>query len=184
MSNKKLITDKALESYLKRFKKIKRLGYSDEGDKTFIEKYTVISEQVHNLHVKALVNGHEIECDEPKDMGGTGKAPNPLETLLASMANCLELTAMMFFSFLKLDVSNIKVEIQASYDKRSIILKKENTLPGLYGIHYTWYIDTSESQDTITQALQKVEESCPVKWTLQKEHAFSQKIVLNNNQNL
>lgn len=180
MTEKKLINDKTLDLYLKRLEKIKQLGYSREGDSEFIETLTAVSEQVDNLHVKAEVNGFEIECDEPKSIGGTEKAPNPLELLLASMANCLELTAMMFFSFMKLDVNGVKVEVNASYDKRSLMLKQGNNLPGLYDISYTWYIDTSEKRTTIERVLSQVEESCPVKWTLQKNHDFSKEIILNN----
>ena len=95
------------------------------------------------------------------------------------MANCLELTAMMFFSFMRLNVSNVKVKVKAKYDKRSTMLKKENAMPGLYDIRYKWYIDTIESKKRIEKALRKVQEACPVKWTLQKENNFTQDIVLN-----
>jgi uncharacterized OsmC-like protein len=180
MPDKTLIDENTLKLYFKRLKKINRLGYSEEGDAEFIEELTATSEQIDNLHVKAQVNGFEVECDEPESIGGSGKAPNPLQLLVASMANCLELTAMMFFSLMGLDVSAVKVKVQASYDKRRIILKQDDTLPGLYDIKYTWYITANESQHTIESALKRVEESCPVKWTLQKDHNFSQDIILNN----
>jgi len=183
MPEEKLIDENTLKLYLKRLEKIKKLGYSEEGDAEFIEDLTAISGQVDNLHVKAQVNGFEIECDEPKSIGGTGRAPNPLEILLASMANCLELTAMMFFSFMDLNVSNLKVKVKAKYDKRSVVLRKENNLPGLYDISYTWYISSTESKKKIEKALRKVEESCPVKWTLQKNNNFSQNIILNRTPN-
>lgn len=179
MPDKTLIDENTLKLYFKRLEKINKLGYSEEGDAEFIEELTATSEQINNLYVKAQINGFEIECDEPESVGGTGKAPNPLEVLLASMANCLELTAMMFFSFMRLNVSNVKVKVKAKYDKRSTMLKKENAMPGLYDIRYKWYIDTIESKKRIEKALRKVQEACPVKWTLQKENNFTQDIVLN-----
>jgi len=181
MTGKNLISEQSIKRYLERFKRIKKLGYSEEGDKIFIEEMTAISEQVNNLYVKAEIDDYELYCDEPVSLGGTAHAPNPMQTLLGSFANCLEISAMLYFSFMNLDVSSVKVEVRAKYDKRNILLKNEECLPGFYDMCYIWYINTTENKKQIKRGLKSIEESCPVKWTLKKDHNFSQKIVLNAN---
>lgn len=181
MIEKKLISEQSIKRYLERFEQIKNLGYSEEGDKIFIEEIVAISEQVDNLYVKAEIDDYELYCDEPVSLGGTAQAPNPMQTLLGAFANCLEISAMLYFSFLNLEVSSVKVEVRAKHDKRSILIKNNECLPGFYDMNYIWYIDTTENKKRIKRALKAIEESCPVKWTLKKEHIFSQKIIMNKN---
>jgi uncharacterized OsmC-like protein len=179
MTGKNLISEESINRYLERFNQIRKLGYTKEGDAAFIQDMIVTSEQISNLYVKASIGDYKLYCDEPENLGGTGKAPNPMQTLLGAFANCLELSAMLYFSFMNLEVSSVKVEVRAKYDKRSVLLKEKENLPGFYDISYTWYIHTAETKERIQRALNAIAESCPVKWTLQREHEFSQKLILN-----
>jgi uncharacterized OsmC-like protein len=179
MTGKNLISQQSIKKYLERFERIKKLGYTEEGDAAFIQEMVATSEQIDNLCVKASIGEYELYCDEPENLGGTAKAPNPMQTLLGAFANCLEISAMLYFCFMNLDVRSVNVKVMAKYDKRSVFLRKKDCLPGFYDITYTWYIDTNENKNKIERALDAIAESCPVKWTLKKDHKFSQKIILN-----
>ena len=97
--SKKLITNESRTAYLNRFKKMQELGFTEKGDELFTSKLVAESEQIYNLHVKAKINNLEIENDAPKDLGGKSSAPPPMQSLLATYANCLEITALLYFSF-------------------------------------------------------------------------------------
>ncbi|MBY8986576.1 MAG: OsmC family protein [Candidatus Lokiarchaeota archaeon] len=175
---KKLVSDETLKAYKDRFEKMIKNLDTEEGDRLFISKVTAVSEQIDNMHVKASVGNYVLENDGPKDLGGSGKIPGPMQMLLASLANCLEITALLYLSLSNLNVNSINVKVEALYDKRSAYNPKKEPFPGFYNIKYVWYIDTDENLKKIDQILKKAEEVCPVKGTCNKHHEFPRKIKL------
>ena len=176
--SKKLVSDETLEAYTNRFKKMQMHENTAEGDRLFISKVTAVSEQINNLHVKTKVGNFEIENDGPKDLGGSGEIPGPMPMFLASIANCLEITALLYLSFSNVMVKSISVKVEALHDKRSSINPKKDPFPGFFDIKYSWYIDTDENLKKIDRILKKAEEICPVKGTFNKNHEFPREIHL------
>jgi len=174
--NKSLISDISLKAYRDRFEKMQIHKDTEEGNTLFISKVEAESEQIDNLHVIAKVGNFKIENDGPKELGGSGKVPGPLPMLLATLANCLEITALLYLSFSNVKVKSIKVKVEATHDKRSALDPKKEPLPGFYDIKPTWYIDTEENSEKIEQILKKVEDVCPIKGTLNRTHIFHPKI--------
>ncbi len=179
--SKKLITEESRTAYINRFNKMQELGFTEEGDKVFISKLVAESEQIENLHVKAKINDLEIENDGPQDLGGKSGNPSPMQSLLATYANCLEITTLLYFSFSNIKANSIKVRVEATLDKRSAMLSKKAPLPGFFNITQTWFIDSTEKLSTIKKVLERVEQVCPVGGTFLRSHKFTHKIVLNNN---
>lgn len=178
--SKNLITEESRIAYLNRNKTMQELGFTEKGDELFISILVAESEQIENLHVKAKINDFIIENDAPKDLGGKSGTPPPMQSLLATYANCLEITALLYFSFSNIVASSIKVKVEATLDKRSALLTKEAPLPGFYDITQTWYIDSNERISKIKKVLERVEQICPVRGTFLRSHEFTHKIVLNN----
>ena len=174
----KLVSDETLEAYKDRYEKMIKHRDTEEGDRLFVSKLTAVSEQIDNLHVKATVGNFVIENDGPKDLGGSGTVPGPLPMLLASIANCLEITALTYLSLSNVKVKSISVKVEAVYDKRSALDPKKEPSPGFFDIKYSWYIDTDENLKKVDYILKKVEEICPVKGTFNKHHEFPREIHL------
>jgi len=172
----KLLTKETIEAYTKRIKSMQELKFSEEGNIKFIEEIVAESEQIENLHVKARINDKVIENDEPESLGGFNKAPRPMDTLLASLANCLEISALLYFSFSNLKVKSVKVKVLATFDKRAVLPLRGAPMPGFYDIKYIWYIDTDESEKRIEKVLDKVNQNCPVKGTFSRSHEFPHEI--------
>jgi uncharacterized OsmC-like protein len=178
MNNNSLISAESINAYKERLKRMRSCNKS--SSEVFIDKYTAVSEQVENLHVKAKVGDFEIEADEPTKLGGFNKAPNPMQLLIASIANCLELSALTYFSFSNLDIESVKVEVSALYDK-SYILKEGNFVdgfPGFYDFGINWIIESKENPAKIERILKKINSCCPVKGTIAKKNEFSYNIQL------
>jgi uncharacterized OsmC-like protein len=178
MNNNSLISAESINAYKERLKRMNSCNRS--SSETFIDKYTAVSEQVENLHVKAKVGDFEVESDEPNNLGGFNKAPNPMQLLIASIANCLELTALTYFSFSNLKVNSVKVEVSAYYDKAFLIYHTEtsNGFPGFYDFECNWIIETDEKLAKIEKILEKIKKICPVKGTIVNKNSFSHKIQL------
>ena len=176
--NNKLISDETLKAYKKRFQKMQKHKDTEIGKKLFVSKLVAVSEQISNLHVKTRIGDFEIENEGPEQLGGSGKIPGPMPMFLAILANCLEITAILYLSFSNVNVNSIKVEVEAIHDKRSALDPKKEPFPGFYDIKYTWYVDTEESLKKIDRILKKAEEICPVKGTFNKHYDFPRKIHL------
>jgi len=174
----KLVSDETLNAYKERYANMIKHQHTDEGDKLYVSEITAISEQINNMHVKATVGDYIIENDGPKDLGGFGNAPGPMPMLLASLANCLEITALLYLSVSNVKVNSIRVEVKATYDKRSSLDPKKEPFPGFYNIKYIWYVDTEEKLEKVELVLKKVEDVCPVKGTCSRSHEFPREIRL------
>jgi uncharacterized OsmC-like protein len=82
---------------------------------------------------------HRIETDLPKIMGGSDKAPQPVEYLLAALIGCTQATAVFVGRNMKprrLNISEIKFDIQAYRDERgalggSLPIEKDSALPAV-----------------------------------------------------
>ncbi len=178
MNNNSLISTESINAYKERLKRMRSCNRS--SPEIFLDKYTAVSEQVENLHVKAKVGDFEVEADEPTKLGGFNKAPNPMQLLIASIANCLELTALTYFSFSNLKVNSVKVEVSAYYDKAFLIYQTENSngFPGFYNFECNWIIETNEKLSKIEKILEKINSICPVKGTIANQNSFSHNIQL------
>lgn len=176
--SKPIISNESIVAYNKRFQSMMKHKFTKKGDELFITSLVAEAEQINNLHVKSKIGEFKIENDAPEALGGSNAAPAPMQMLLATFANCLEITALLYFSFLKVNVDSIKLRVEATYDKRCVLPDKEAPIPGFYNINYVWYIESKEKLRKIEEVLEKVDKFCPVKGTLTRNHDFKQKIVL------
>ncbi|TFG07808.1 MAG: OsmC family peroxiredoxin [Promethearchaeota archaeon] len=177
--SKKLVNDESITAYIERFKQMEKFGFTKKGDELFLSRLVAESEQVENLHVKSTINDLTIHNDAPLDLGGKSGCPSPMQSLLATHANCLEITALLYLSFSEVNVDSIKVKVEATLDKRSALSTKEAPSPGFFNMSHTWYVNSSEKPEKIEEVLKRVEEICPVGGTLLRSHEFKSKIVYN-----
>ncbi|MHA1932292.1 MAG: hypothetical protein ACW96X_07105, partial [Promethearchaeota archaeon] len=75
----KLVSDETLKAYKVRYEKMIKNRNTDEGNRLFISKVTANSEQIDNMHVKASIGNYVLENDGPKDLGGSGDVPGPMQ---------------------------------------------------------------------------------------------------------
>ncbi len=177
--SKKLLSDKIISAYSKRLQNMNEYKFTEEGDKLFIKTLIAETEQVKDLHVRTKIGDFIIESDEPEVLGGTNLAPTPMQSLLASLSNCLEISALLYFSFAKLSIKSLKVRVEAIFDQRATLAVEEAALPGFYNFKVIWFIESEEKPRKIKQVLKKVERMCPVRGSFENPKNFSERIILN-----
>lgn len=130
------------------------------------------------MHEKVIIENLTFENEGPKDLGGSGNIAGPMQLLLASLANCLEITALVYLSFSNVQVQSVKVKVEALYAKISAINPRKEPFPGFYDITYVWYVEKDERFKKVDQILRRVEELCPVKGTCNRHYDFQREIQL------
>jgi len=96
-----------------------------------------------------FTHDHHLIADEPSDLGGHNRGPNPFEYLLASLGSCTAITLRMYITRKKWDVTEIKINLDSKMEKD----------------HYTIYRDLSfkgKIDDTQLKRLHEIANRCPV----------------------
>ena len=176
--SKGLLNSETVAFYMKRFQYMQNQKYSKTADKLFINKMVAVSEQINNLHVRSKINEFYVDNDGSKKIGGSNKGPSPMEFLLATLANCLEQTSLLYFTFMGVKVNYVKVKVEASQDLRSLMNPRESPYPGFFDFKITWIIDPDDDLRKVKRVLRKVEDACPVKGTVSRPQIFSEEIIL------
>ncbi len=79
-----------------------------EGDDLLTRSYTA--------------EGHEVRVDEPKAVGGLGRAPNPIELFLTSLSSCFIVTLKLHARRHRLPIDRVEVFSEGSFDIRGFIM--------------------------------------------------------------
>lgn len=118
------------------------------------------------LFVEAESRNFKVHMDEPEQLGGTDKAMNPVEMLLAALGGCLSITIAAFSKALRVDVKDCRVDVTGDLDPDGFLGKSKDVRMGFTQIRYNVELVTDASQDKVDRLMKMVEERCPVSDTL------------------
>lgn len=114
----------------------------------------------------ADIGGKEVLIDEPPSLGGTDKAPNPVEYILAALGGCINVLVVSFAKNFDVDVEDVQVHLEGDLDPDGFLGKNPNVRPGYEEIRFHIDVTSSSPQENIEALLEHVENVCPVKDTL------------------
>ena len=114
--------------------------------------------------VEARSRGHTLVVDEPKELGGTDKGPNPIELLLASLASCITIAIKFHADRMNVPVSKVRVVAKGTLDLGGFM--GENVKPGLRKITLDVTVESPASEERVKELIEFVERHCPVADTL------------------
>lgn len=100
--------------------------------------------------------------DEPEELGGTDKGPNPVEYVLGALAACQEIVVKAHAVALGIDVESVEVEVDGDLDLHGF-LNLSDARPGFTKVQYHTKIETNETDPEKLQKLKKISiKNCPV----------------------
>eukprot|EP00656_Telonema_subtile_P006991 TRINITY_DN13263_c0_g1_i2.p1 TRINITY_DN13263_c0_g1~~TRINITY_DN13263_c0_g1_i2.p1 ORF type:complete len:203 (-),score=51.21 TRINITY_DN13263_c0_g1_i2:232-840(-) len=106
-----------------------------------------------------------IHVDEPKGLGGTDTAPNPVEYLLGALGSCQEITYKAYGQAMGIKIDRVAVDIEGHIDLRGFLgVKYEGgtARPGFHTIEGTVTITSEADLATLEQLKVAVDAHCPV----------------------
>ncbi len=123
------------------------------------------SESAAKTIVKA--RNFEIVVDEPKALGGTDLAPNPVEYVLAAFAGCLNVVGHMVAQEMGFELKDLKIEMEGTLNPDKLFGKCDNERAGYKNISIRMLPETDADDSTLEKWLHEVECRCPVSDNLQ-----------------
>ncbi|WP_147805081.1 OsmC family protein [Alkalicoccus halolimnae] len=119
-----------------------------------------------NMTADLNANGHSITIDEPENMGGTNKGPDPLGNMLASLAGCENVIANMVAKEMDFDLKSISFDIHGELDPRGL-MGTADVRPYFQKVDINAKVTTDETDERIQELKEKTDARCPVYTTLE-----------------
>jgi uncharacterized OsmC-like protein len=120
--------------------------------------FTAVTEWVDGSLARTTARSFMIETDEPAPLGGTDKAIDPMELLLAAVGACLQIGWVTHANRRGVDFRSLRIETKGNYDLRGYLALDANTSPGFLTISYTVEVDT-DADDAVLEDIRRAAEA-------------------------
>lgn len=127
-----------------------------------VAAFTVESSGHGGLYRKVKVRDFTVEVDEPAALGGTDRAPNPVEYALAALATCQEITYWLHAAALGIPLTDVSVKLEGAIDLRGFFAAAAGVRPGFKDVRGTVQFDSPASAEDLRRLKQVVDAHCPV----------------------
>jgi uncharacterized OsmC-like protein len=108
-----------------------------------------------------------IPSDEPSGLGGTDRAPNPVEQLLGALGNCLAVGYAANASVAGITIRDLRIQVDGDLDLHAFLGLAEGHA-GFSAIRVAVHLQTDADDAAVAELHQKVAASSPVGQTLSK----------------
>lgn len=111
-----------------------------------------------NINVRQF----KLTADEPQNLGGDDKGPNPVELILGALAACQQIVIKAYGTVLGIEVDGVHVETKGNLDLRGFF-NLADVRAGFNNIEFSTTIFTKEkNEEKLSQLLHFAENRCPV----------------------
>jgi uncharacterized OsmC-like protein len=108
-----------------------------------------------------------IASDEPHGIGGTDRAPNPVEQLLGALGSCLAVGYAANASVAGITIRDLRIDIDGDIDLHTFLGLADGHA-GFSAIRVTVHLDTDADDAAVAELHKKVAATSPVGQTLSK----------------
>jgi uncharacterized OsmC-like protein len=108
-----------------------------------------------------------IASDEPRGMGGTDSAPNPVEQLLAALGNCLAVGYALNASAAGITIRDLRIDLAGDLDLHPLLGLADGHA-GFSAIRVAVHLDADADAAAVAELHRKVAATSPVGQTLSR----------------
>ncbi|MBK6659192.1 MAG: OsmC family protein [Proteobacteria bacterium] len=120
------------------------------------------SRLTHGFRSEVSIRQHGLVIDEPTALGGTDSGPNPIETLLAALGACQEITYRAYATALGIALDSVSVRLSGDIDLRGFFGVDDKVRAGFQNIRGEVHITSSASAAELARLKAAVDSHCPV----------------------
>lgn len=117
------------------------------------------------LAVANQARQHRWVVDEPPELGGADRGPNPVELVLSGLGSCLTVLAALYAPQYGIDLREFRVAAEGVIDPDGF-LGRASVRPGLQGIRYDFEVVSPSKPEAVEAWLSHIQGLCPIKDTL------------------
>lgn len=110
----------------------------------------------------AKTRNFQLIIDEPKALGGTDHAPNPVEFLLAAYAGCLNVMGHIVANELGIELKSLKIDLDGDLNPAKVFGQPSDDRAGYQNINVNLIPETNADETTLAKWLEIIESRCPV----------------------
>jgi len=112
---------------------------------------------------------HTVVIDQPKEAGGTGAGPTPLDYQLLALGGCIAAIGRIVAMQKRLPVKTIRVRVEGTIDTDALLGKRADLRVGFSSVTAQVSVDAEMSRQEKEQFVAEVERRCPISDNLQHE---------------
>lgn len=114
------------------------------------------------MRTEIRVGKHEMVVDEPPSVGGTGTAPNPLETALGALLSCQVITYRLWAAKLGIPLDAVRIDVEGDLDMRSFFGLDDEVRAGFGAVRVLVHLDGPAGPERFRALRDAVDAHCPV----------------------
>lgn len=104
--------------------------------------FTTITTWADGARARTVARSFAVETDEPAPLGGTDRAVDPMELLLASLGTCLTIGWVTGAAKRGLDFRSLVIRVEGDYDLAGYLALDGEVRPGFSTVRYSVEVDT------------------------------------------
>jgi uncharacterized OsmC-like protein len=108
-----------------------------------------------------LVRNFSFNIDEPSQLGGTNKAPNPQEYLLAGVAGCIAVTFIAGATTNKIALDSFSLQLKGDLDLSTFLGLSNDNHPGFQELELEIKVKGDGTKQQYLELLEKVKKHSP-----------------------
>jgi len=124
--------------------------------------FSAVTEWVDGAMARTTARSFTIETDEPAPLGGTDKAIDPMELLLAAVGTCLQIGWVTHANRRGVDFRSLRIETTGDYDLSGYMALDPKVPPGFLNISYTVEVDTDADPAVLEEIRNAAQNGSPV----------------------
>jgi uncharacterized OsmC-like protein len=124
--------------------------------------FTTVTEWVDGALARTTARSFTLETDEPTPLGGTDKAIDPMELLLAAVGTCLQIGWVTHANRRGVDFRALRIETKGDYDLQGYMALDPSIPPGYLNISYSVEVDTDADPAVLEEIRVAAENGSPV----------------------
>ena len=112
--------------------------------------------------VSVRMGAHQVSVDEPRSVGGTGVAANPIQLALAALGSCQAITYRYWADILGIRLEGVTVRVEGDVDLRGFFGFDPEAGPGVSGVQCLVVLEGPEDPARYAELSAAVDAHCPV----------------------
>jgi putative redox protein len=127
-----------------------------------VASFTTVTTWEDGARARTTARSFVLETDEPKPLGGTDAAVDPMELVLAAVGTCITVGWVTQAVQRGIEYRSLEVQVTGSYNLAGYLALASGVRPGFQTIDYTIHVDSDAPAQTLEDIRVTVEATSPM----------------------